>query len=216
MGAGALLGDRPGVELLSGAALAGDEDVGEGPGDLADHVVDAEHPGAVSQDEAEVEVFPEVVPHGLLLPVEGPHLEGPGDRLAQLGVVEGFGQVVVGAVVHGLDRGLGRGVGRDHDDHRARVPGLGGPEHVDARHVPEADVAEQEVEVPFLYHGDRLFAAPGDGDPVPLPLQHQLEKLPHAELVVNDQYPISHPHLAPPGNCLLPSSPPQPPNHLTT
>ena len=157
----AFLVDRPGDQLLARAALARDEDVGDGLGDLADHVVDAEHFGTVAHDEAEVEVSPQVVPHRLFLLLQGPHLQCPGHGLLQLAGVEGFGEIVISAVVHGLHRGFSRGVGGDHDYHRLGILGLGGPEDIDARHVAEPDIAEQEIEIRFPDHRDGLPAAPG-------------------------------------------------------
>ena len=89
-----------------------------------------------------------------ILPLAGvPH------ERAQLVVVEVLGDVVVGAVLHGLHGGFDLVDRRDHDDFDQAVVLLDDPQHLEAADAGQPDVEQDEVDVLPVEDGQRRFAA---------------------------------------------------------
>ena len=116
-------------------------------------------------------------------------LGGALDEHREVVGVEGLDDVVVGPVLHGLDRGLDRGVGGHEHDGQLRVGG-GEPrlqlEPVHARHL---DVEEGHVVAARADEPQRLLAALGHVDLVPVLAEPGAERVAHDRLVVHDQDP---------------------------
>jgi len=167
----AFLVDRPGDQLFAGAAFPGNEHVGLGLGQLRDHLIDMLHGRAVADDHSEMHILLELVAEGLLLLLHRSQFEGLGQRLQQFVVVERLGNVVVGALVHGVDGGLGGRICGNHDDDRAGMMLLAGLQHVQSRNIPQADVAENQVVAVVLHQGNSFAAVFGTGDVVAFPCQ---------------------------------------------
>ena len=133
--------DRLGDQLFAGAALAGNQDIGAGFGHLAHHLVDVLHARAVAYDLAEMlDLLSFILAH----PVVGGRMaavQSLGDGVFQLLIVKGLGHIVVGPFVHGLHGGFGGGKGRYHDHHGGGIAFFGGPEHIQAVEIAQADIA---------------------------------------------------------------------------
>ena len=118
--AGALVVDRLGDELLPRAALTGDEHGRLEGRDREHRPEDLLHAGRPADDVVEL-VAPADLAAQLL---DLTHQLGPLGRLvedhAELVDVEGLGDVVEGAELHGADRRLDRLGGGQHDDRQVR------------------------------------------------------------------------------------------------
>jgi hypothetical protein len=125
LGAGAVLVDGAGDQLLAGAALAGDEYRHVLGGDAADRLVDLAH-GKAGADDGPVHVGVRggLGHHGRLPHLPG-HLQRLADHAAELVRVERLAQVVGGALLHRLD-GRVRRLRNGHEDDRD--PGVDGPD----------------------------------------------------------------------------------------
>ena len=185
--AAAFLVHGAGHQLLAGAALAGDQNVGAGGCHLADHLVDVEHGRAVADNQAKMQVLLQFVVQDLFFVFDRLQIESLGDGLFQLVVVERFGHVIVGAPVHGLHGRLGGGISRDHDDGRFRAFLLAGLQHIQAGHVAELDIAKQQVILVLGEHVDGRAAIVGQRHAVALARQQKFEQLAHAQLIVDNQ-----------------------------
>ena len=166
IGAGAVLVDGAGDELLAGAALAGDQHRDVLRRDAADGLVDLAHRRGLAQDRVGR------VGVGLGLGDDGRRLHPPGDlqglipHLPQLVRVEGLEEVVVGALLHRLDGRVGR-PGHGDEDH-------GGPHahladlavDIEAGLVGQVEGQQDDVGV----SGVEVFEPrrPGDGDVDPV------------------------------------------------
>jgi len=131
-GAWAARVDRPRHQLLAGACLALDQHRDVGGGHALDEVQDLLHLGSLRDDAADrLEAFDLHLEGRVLAPQPG-LLRRLLDEQLQLLHGRRFGEVVVGAELHGLDRRGHRGVPREHDDlgHEAVIGDA--LEHVDA------------------------------------------------------------------------------------
>lgn len=119
LGAVAVLVERAGNQFLAGAGLAADEDIDGLGGDAADFLVDVAH-GAALSDEGVLggTAFAEADGFGH----EASGGDGAGGDGEEFLHVEGFEEVLEGAVLGGFDGGFGGSVGGDEDDGE---PGLG-------------------------------------------------------------------------------------------
>ena len=107
--------DGPRDELFAGAALAGDEHRRRRARDLRDEPVELFHRGVLADD------LVEIMPPGQLgaeerdLALERPPFERPTREGQELVLLEGLGQVIEGAELHGRHGRSHRLHGRDED-----------------------------------------------------------------------------------------------------
>jgi hypothetical protein len=175
-------------QLLAGAALPGDHHGGAAVGRLADGLEDVEDLRAAPDEILEPPLPMQLTLEREVLLLKPATLEGVGDRDLQLVELERLGDVVVGPELHGLHGGLRRGVGRDDQDHRPRRVLLGRLEDREAVELAHPEIGHHEIEGLRLEPFDRRLTAVGHGDlEAGLP-EHDGEQVPHALLVVDDQY----------------------------
>ena len=128
--------DGAGHQLLAGAALALDEHGGAGVADRLHQLEDRAHLGRLADEVLELALDAELLLQDAGAVLQLLALERLGDGEAHLvDVLEGLGQVVVGAGLHRLDRRLHRGEGGHHDHLHVRPGLLDGPEQVHAGQV---------------------------------------------------------------------------------
>ena len=180
-----------GHQLLAGAALAGDEHGGGRVGHRVDHPLHladgrrGAHQAVRRQPLALAELvlqLPVAVPQGLALGRLG-HRAGH-----DLDVVEGLGEVVVGAALDRLERRLHGGVAGHHDDLDLRPAVLHRVEELEPGELGHLDVEEGDVEV---LGGQLLGGRDGRVEPhhvVPLLLEQGLQGPQQGRLVVHDQH----------------------------
>ena len=181
--------DGLGHQLLAGSRLPAQEHGDVGAGDAADRLVHVLHARVPPDERAELA-------HLLQPPPEPGHLLGqsggghrPLREQQHLVKVEGLGQVVVGALLHGLDGRVHGAVGRHHHHtgvatHLAQA--LQHAEPIEARH---ADVEEDEVEGLRLAGADGGLTVGDRGDVVAGLTQPFLQDPAQAVLVVSDEDP---------------------------
>ena len=184
----ALIVDGEGDQLLAGAALAGDHHGRNAAGRLADGVEHLEHPPAAPHEVLEATLFGELALEREVFVLQALALERLLDRQAHLVELEGLGDVVVGAELHGLDRSFGGGEGGDDEDDRARRQLFGGAKHAETVHLPHAQVGDHEVERVALHGVDGAFSAVGHRDVVAVLPERDAQQVPHAALVVDDEH----------------------------
>jgi hypothetical protein len=111
----------------------------------------------------------------------------------QLVLVEGLGHVVVGAEAEAAHLVLDAGKpGEDQD----RGLDLGDPQaaqHLEARHVRQVQIEQDDVVIVELAEIDALFAQIGGVDVEALGLEHQLDRLSSGAVVLNQQYAHASP-----------------------
>ncbi len=196
---GAARVDRPGRELLSGAALAGDEHVRFGLRDPLDEIVGAGHGRRRSDHvlEALRALDPESQPAHLL--AKRVILHAAIERHHEVVGVEGLGDVVVGARAHGGDRGVDAPERRhDHDGDDA-IGGDDARAQIGSRDPLHLKVGEDDVDVV----GSRFEAVEGflgavrERDAVRPLREFGLEDRAETRVVVHNQNVLSHGTLLP-------------------
>ena len=113
--------DRPGDELLAGAALAQQQHGGVALGDRADLAHGLLHDPRAPQDSVQPLLPLDLRAQPLVLAAQPVVVERSTHGHGDLGQLEGLRQVVIGALAHGLDRGLERAE-RGHQDDARRGP----------------------------------------------------------------------------------------------
>ncbi len=190
LGAAAAVVDRLRDELLAGAALAGDEHVGIGVGDAVDHVVHAADAVALADQLAAAEhALEAALEHGVLL-AHAQLVHGPLDREQEVVVVEGLDDVVGGAGAQRLDCALDRGEAGHQDDRRVLVALAQRADDVDAAHVGQPQVADDEVEVLVARAVEAVGAAADELAGVTGHAQHALHAFADAGVVVDHQHAL--------------------------
>ncbi len=109
----------------------------------------------------------------------------------ELGHGEGFHHVVVGAQVEAVDAVVHR-VARGEHQHRHRAAfvhrgGAQAAQHLEAVHLRQADIEDHQVEALLRCGQDRLLAARGDVDRVPLGFQDATQTGGERRVVFYDQ-----------------------------
>jgi hypothetical protein len=187
---------RPGDELLSGAAFPGDQHGGLGVGDLLDFRVDILHRRA----------FPDEIVEGVTLgqlraqledfPLELAGFQSLGDNETELFDVERLRQVVSRAELHGLHGGFdGLGAG-EHDDGHAGVLLADHFQQRQTVHAWHDDVQQDQMggfsaeQIQPLLRGGRAERLVGR-------LQHDLQRRADARFVIDQQDPFFHAPRAP-------------------
>ena len=183
----ALVVDGARHQLLAGAALPGDEHGGVGLGHLGDRLVEPHHLRMAAHELVEAVGAIELGAQVPQLALE-PALPGRlADQIQDLVHVPGLGQVVVRARLHGVHRHAQVRIRGDQDDRNGLVdredsgqhlrPGFAGHPHVEQRHVHPARAEDRE-----------RGGAVGGLQHLELVLQNEVQRLPHARLVVDGEH----------------------------
>ena len=179
--------ERPGDQLLAGAALALDQDRGERPRGLVDqgeHALDSRAPADDLREgvvglERRLEVQGLAPPDGLLV--------GRPEDVVQVLEVEGLGDEVEGAV-SGDFRGRGHGAaGGGDDDLRRRGHGADRPERVRSRHAGQVQVEKGDADVALGDLVDPFLSGRHGPDRVPEGGEHPPEEGPDGGVLVDYQ-----------------------------
>ncbi len=176
--------DLPGDQLLARSVLAEDENAGVGARGLADSLAHPLHARASAHhpvlDEQGVAQVPVLLSQILQRERIARHRHGPIERQRLLKEIEG---------AH-LDRLHGKGdvrVARDHDDLDVGVLFAQPLQHVDAAHVGQPHVEEDEVDRAARELGEARDAVLGGEDGVALVLKDIAQHRADARLVVDDE-----------------------------
>ncbi len=116
------------------------------------------------------------------------YIQRLGDGLQQLILVKRFGNIIVGAFVHGLHRGFGGGISGYQNDDSLLTAFFRSSQDIQTGYIAKLYIAKQQVVLIFFEQFDRLAAVLGASDLVSLPVQHVFEQFTHAQLIVYDQY----------------------------
>src|SRR5262245_27090267 len=115
------------------------------------------------------------------------------DARDQLVLVEWLGHVVVGAEAETADLVLDAGQAGEDENGRLDLGDAKRAEHLEARHVRQVQVEQDDVVVVKLAEIDTFFAQIGGVDVEALGLQHQLNRLSSGAVVLNQQYAHASP-----------------------
>ena len=151
------------------------------------------HAGAVHLDRLGVEIDDEVagLDHRLGVALGAAH-DGV-DARHQLVLVERLGHVVVGAEAETADLVLDAGEAGEDQDRRLHLGDAQRPQHLEAGHVRQIQIEQDDVVVVELAEIDAFFAEIGGVDVEALGLQHQLDRLSGGAVVLNQQYAHASP-----------------------
>jgi hypothetical protein len=192
--------EQPGEQLLAGAALPEDEHRRREPRHLLHQIDDVANLLAGADQELSLALLRNLRAQGDHLPVEVLALAGIADERSQLVVVEVLGDVVVGAVLHRLDRGLDLVDRRDHDALDEVVVLLDDAEDVEAADPGQPDVEEDQVDVFVLEQAERGLAA-RHRDHLVVTLQDRGDGVAHALIVITDEDRLGWTHREDGGDC---------------
>jgi hypothetical protein len=123
---------------------------------------------------------------GFALLGEATAVHGAGDGGAHGFEVEGFGEVVAGAVFKGLAGGFDGFVSGQHDDLDGGVALLQLFEEFDAGHAAHADIEDGDIDGVAVDQGEGLIAAVGQKHLIVF-LEDHMEGLAWAQFVVDDE-----------------------------
>ena len=183
---------RLGHQLLAGARLAGDEDRRVRAGDLADELEDLEHrPGGSDDALALGGALAQLEPQRAHLRAEVGVVEDAAQGGQQVVDLERLGDVVVRAVLHGLDGGGAAAEGGHDDDLELVVLALQLLEDRQAVPIGQLDVHHHQVR-PLLVVGDlgdRIGPGLGDAGGVAGVLQEVGQEGDDLGVVVDDENP---------------------------
>jgi hypothetical protein len=140
---------------------------------LADDLVEIMPPGQLGAEERN-------------LALERPSFERPAREGQELVLLEGLGQVIEGAELHGRHGSPHRLHGRDEDYLDPFVERLDALEHFDPVHPGHPDVEQYEVHLGSTDDIERARAV-RNVDHVVVVLEDQPERLPDSGVVVNDE-----------------------------
>ena len=181
---------RLGDELLAGPRLAGDEDGGVAAGDLADELEDLQHRLRRADDALALgRALAQLQSKCADLEAHVGVLEDPAQRGEEVVDLERLGDVVVGAVLHGLDRRGAAAEGRHHDHLELIVLALQLAQDRQPVLVRELDVHHHEVRTLLLigHRREGLGAGRGRGRPVAVLGQQIGQELTDVLVVVDDE-----------------------------
>ncbi len=179
--------DGLGHQLLARSALADHEDGrarGRGLRDQAEHLL---HARALAHDLGEAGLVLERAPQVAVLVLEPPLLQPVAQDVQHLFVLEGLGDVVEGALLHGLDGRLHGGESGDHQDDEVGIDLFQLLEHVQAAQLRQHDVHDGRLVGLLFRQGQSLDAVVSEGDAVARFLEQALQDVAHHLLVVDDE-----------------------------
>jgi hypothetical protein len=129
--------------------------------------------------------FVELVPQPPQVVRQSGAFDGAPHRGQEAIALHGFGQVVVGASAHGLDRGLDAGLS-GHDDHRQlRLIAVKSSQHFQTRDVTEAQI-EADRARPFTFPAQKFGAPLQLYDPISAGLQPASEHAADRRVILDD------------------------------
>ena len=176
-------------QLLAGARLAADQHGEVGLRDLPDRLEHRAHARPAAHQVPHAELALDARAQQAVLARELRALERAPDDQADLVVVEGLRDVVLGAELHRLDRDLLAAVRGDHHDRRLGLALARAAHHVEAGGaVAEREVGQHEVELAALELGERIRAALALHHLVALAAEQAGERQPDARLVLHHQH----------------------------
>ena len=179
--------NRASHQLLSGPALPEDEHGGVGRRDLLDLAGHLPHHGGAGDEPPEGAALAQLAPQ----PVDLARRLGPVQRSLEENLeargVERLGQVVVGALLHRLDRALDGALAGEHDDRRLGVVGPQGREEGEAVHAGHDEVADHDGGRLLGRALQRLDAVAGARDLVPPQSEEVGESLAGDVVILDDQ-----------------------------
>ena len=181
-----LMVDGPRDELLASAALSGDQYGRRRAGDLRDEAVELLDRGMAPDDLVEIVGAGQLGAKERDFALERAPLEGATRQGQELVLLEGLGQIVEGAELHGGHRGPHRFHGRDENHFDALVESLDALEDLDPVHPGQADVEEYQIDCRGAddVEGARTV---GHVDDVIVVFEDQPERLPDAGVVIYDE-----------------------------
>ena len=190
--------DRARHQLLTGAALALDENRRGAVGDLLD---EREHPPERGARADHLSLGPDVFQlllERLVLLDQVAALEGLVDQLDELLAAERLGQEVVGAVLHRLHGLLDRAEGGQQDHVDVGHDRLRRPEELEPGQARHPEVGHDEIDTAGLNALQRRPSVRGEHHPIAFAGQGALEALAQPGIIVGDQQGrgLSHPSLA--------------------
>ena len=139
--------DQPCQQLLARSAFAEHQHRGRQLGHLLHEIDDVARELARADDELAVALVGDLGAERHHLAVQVLALARVVDQRPQRLVVEVLGGVVVGAVLHRLDRGLDLGNGRDHDHFNQAVVFLDDAQDVETVDAGQPHVEQHQVDV---------------------------------------------------------------------
>ena len=187
LGAGAVLVQQVGDQLLAGAALAGDQHGAARRRDLAHDLEDPRERRAAADDLGRLAQRLEAVLEGQVLEPQRLDLERARDELDDLLHAHGLGEVVDGALLERLDGGLHRALAGDDDDREEGVELPEGLEEDQAVHAGHHQVGQDEVGLLRARQLQPLGPRAGAEDGVALVLEALAHRLGGVAVVVGDE-----------------------------
>ena len=178
--------EGPRDELLARAARAFHEDRGARRGDLADLVEKPLHRGRRAHHAAEAVLVVETLAQLRVFGFEIARAQGPLQHEVELVEVDGLGEEVAGAGLHGLDGGFHRAVGGEEDANRVGEALAHGLEERNAVAAGHANVGEHDVRRAAFERSDRRGGAFGERHVVTA-AQRAAEAFARVALVVHDE-----------------------------
>ena len=178
--------NEPRQQLLAGAALAKDQHRRRQFGDLVHQIDDVAGDLAVADDELALALVGHLRRQRHHLPIQVLPLAGVPHERPQLVVVEVFGDVVVGAMLHRLHGGFDIGDRRDHDDLDQAVVLFDDAQHFEAADARQPDIEQNQVDVFAIENGKGRFAA-GDPQHAIIALEDGGERVPHPLVIIDDE-----------------------------
>ena len=181
--------DRFGDQLLAGARLAGNQNIGLRRRDLRNKVQHALHPLRFADDVRESVALFQRAAQFAVLPLQPRAGNLAVDLEHQFLVVPGLREVVVGPGLESLHRYFDRAVGRDQKNGRFNVARTDVAQQVEPRTVGHHQVEQDQIVDPGLDLSQSLRGTIGQVHAVAFEVQQRLQALPDVGLVVDDQNP---------------------------
>jgi len=176
--------NRPRNQLLAGARLTPDQNVGPRRGRSADEFEDLLDATAGADDLTHP--F-ETAAQQQILHLQPSPFGGAADQVKDFLVFEGFGYVVEGSLAHRLDGGLERRVSGDHNHRKMGVVGLDIGEEFEAAPVRQHEIEEDDINLLLAEQLQPVSGRCGGVIVEIVVLQQRLEHVLQNGLVVYDE-----------------------------
>ncbi len=184
--------NRASHQLLAGPALPQDENGDVGRRDLLDLARYLPHDGSAGDETPEGATLAQLAPQPMDLARRLGPVQGSLEEDLEARGVEWLGQVVVGALLHRLDRALDGALAREHDDRRVGVVGPQGREEGETVHAGHDEVTDHDGGRLLRRALQRLDAIPGARDLVPPESEEVGEPLAGGVVILDDQNTMAH------------------------
>lgn len=183
--------DGPCHQLLTGAALSGDQDVGIYVLYPVNQHIDSLHGGAFADDGVKTALALQLVGEVVDLLVQLADIARLLHDDLQLFDVDGLGEIGERTLLHGVDRGVDGAEGGHHNDFGVGVDALDTLQHLKAVFLPQTQIQQHDVGTLCLHVGQRGKRAGKGLDPIEI-LQCKLQGYADGRLVVDDIYRAVH------------------------